>query len=181
MRYLSDAVDWVSMGYIGDHHWALPLQLYADADFAGDTPSFKSTSGTLRCVHGPKTYLPVVGRTKKQGCVSHYTPEAEVISLDAGMRTLAVPAIGVWEKLLGRAINVTALVDSEATLRIRPHGQERYMEAHFTCARVSIAWLHDLFESSHVAIQYQCTGPPKGDLLANMFSGQPTWDTASRH
>ena len=164
------------MGYIGDHHWALPLKLYADANFAGDKPSF-----TLRCVHGPKTYLPMACRTKKQGCVSRSTPEAEVISLGAGMRTLAVPAIGVWEKLLGRAINVTALVDSEATLQIRPRGKDATLRRMPRVHDVSIASLHDLFESSHVATQCQCTGAQKGDLLTNMFKGQPAWDTASRH
>ena len=93
------------IGYIGDSPSALSLQLYADADFAGDWPSFKFTSGTRLCVRGPNTYLPLAGRANKS-CASHSTHEAEAIPLDSGMRALVLPAVDVWEELLGRAIKV---------------------------------------------------------------------------
>ena len=89
MRYIKATVDWVLVGYVGDDPASLSLQLYADADFAGDRPSYKSTSGTLLSLHGPSTYVPLAGRTQKQGCVSHSTPEADIVSLDTGMRALA--------------------------------------------------------------------------------------------
>ena len=97
MRYIIATVDWVLIGYVGDGPSELSLQLFADADFAGDRASYKSTSGTLLSVHGPTTYVPIAGRPRKQGCVSHSTPEAEIASLDADMRSLALPALDIWE------------------------------------------------------------------------------------
>ena len=58
IRYIKATVDWVLVGYVGDDPKDLSLQLYADADFAGDRPSYKSTSGTLLAIHGPLPYLP---------------------------------------------------------------------------------------------------------------------------
>ena len=133
MRYIKATVDWVLVGYVGDSVSDLSLQLYADADFAGDRPSYKSTSGTLLCLHGPLTYMPLAGRTKKQGCVSHSTPEAEIVSLDSGMRSLALPALDIWEKVLGRKVELVALEDNEATLQIVKTGKNRHCAIYLGC------------------------------------------------
>ena len=55
IRYIKATVDWVLVGYVGDDPEGLALQLYAEADFVGDRPCFKSTSGTLLAIHGPRT------------------------------------------------------------------------------------------------------------------------------
>ena len=92
-RYVHGTVDWVLIGYVGDSPADLRIRLFPDADFAGDRPSYKSTSRGLLCLHGPMTYMPIAAMSKKQTSVSHSTPKAEIISLDFGMRTLALPAL----------------------------------------------------------------------------------------
>ena len=44
--------------------------------------------------------FPSVGFAKKQGAVSHSTAEAEVISLDAGIRLEGLPALSLWSLVI---------------------------------------------------------------------------------
>ena len=48
------------------------------------------------CLVGPNAYVPISWMCKKQGAVSHSTAEAEVISLDAGIRMECIPALSLW-------------------------------------------------------------------------------------
>ena len=62
------------------------LGLFQDSDFAGDHEDSKSTSGGLLCILGIQSFVPISWMCKKQTSVSHSSTEAEVISLDAGLR-----------------------------------------------------------------------------------------------
>ena len=55
---------------------ALRLKTYADADFAGCRFTKRSTSGGFMCIEGPNTLFPLGFCSKRQGAVSHSTPEA---------------------------------------------------------------------------------------------------------
>ena len=73
------------------------LGLFQDSDFAGDFEDSKSTSG-LSCVFSEDKHLcQQVGLCKKQTSVSHASTEAEVISLDAGLRMDGIPALTLWD------------------------------------------------------------------------------------
>ena len=48
---------------------------------------------------GPKTFVPITWISKKQTAVSHSSTEAELISLDAGMRTEALPILSFWDTI----------------------------------------------------------------------------------
>ena len=49
---------------------------------------------------GPKTSPPITWSCKKQGAVSHSSTEAELIALDAGLRTEAIPALTLWNYMI---------------------------------------------------------------------------------
>ena len=57
----------------------------------------KSTSGGVLCIVGSHTFVPITWVCKKQTSVSHSSTEAEVISLDAGLRMDGIPALDLWE------------------------------------------------------------------------------------
>ena len=68
------------------------LGLFQDSDFVGDLEDSKSTSGGIVCIFGSRqTFVPVSWMCKKQTSVSHSSTEVELISLDAGLRT-----VGIW-------------------------------------------------------------------------------------
>ena len=69
------------------------LGLFQDPDFAGDFEDSRSTSGGIPCIFGSRTFVPVSWMSKKQTSVFHSSTEAEVISLNAGLRMDGIPAL----------------------------------------------------------------------------------------
>ena len=49
---------------------------------------------------GSHTFVPVSWMCKKQTSVSHSSTEAEIISLDAGLRTDGIPALTLWDLVI---------------------------------------------------------------------------------
>ena len=72
--------------------------LFQDSDFAGDQEDSKSTSGGISCIFGSHTCVPKSWMCKKQTSVSHCSSEAEIISLDVGLRMDGIPALDLWQK-----------------------------------------------------------------------------------
>jgi len=74
--------------------------MYVDAGFAGDLTDSKSTGGSFIYLVGTNTCVPIAWTCKKQGAVSHSSTEAEIISLDMGIRMQGIPALNLWENIL---------------------------------------------------------------------------------
>ena len=84
--------------HVGNTAQQCRLGLFQDSDFARDLDDSKSTSGGLLCVFGSHALVPSSWMYKKQTSVSHSSMEAEIISLDAGLRMDASPAFDLWKK-----------------------------------------------------------------------------------
>ena len=76
------------------------LGLFQDSDFAGDLEDSKSTSGGTLCIFGSHTFVPISWMCKKQISVSHGSTEAEIISLDAGLRLDGFTALDLWDLIV---------------------------------------------------------------------------------
>ena len=87
VSYINSSLDVACYGWVGDKWEDVELTIYADADWAGDKPSFHSTSGCFLCLSGRNTFFPLAALSKKQTCVSHSTPEAEIVAADTAIRT----------------------------------------------------------------------------------------------
>ena len=74
--------------------------MFQDSDFAGDLEDSKSTSGGVLCIFGSRTFMPVSWMCKKQTSVSHSSTEAEIISLDAGLRMDGIPTLTLWDLVI---------------------------------------------------------------------------------
>eukprot|EP00969_Alexandrium_andersonii_P237948 10502706-Alexandrium_andersonii.AAC.1 len=79
-------------GWVGDSFSAVAPHLYADADFAGCVDTLRSASGVHLCLRGPRTSFPFAGLSKRQGCSSRSTPEAELVAMDFAMRQEGLPS-----------------------------------------------------------------------------------------
>ena len=73
------------------------LGLFQDSDFAGYLEDSKCTSGGALCIFGSHTFVPISLMCKKQTSVSHSSTEAEIISIDAGLRMDCIPALTLWD------------------------------------------------------------------------------------
>ena len=52
------------------------------------------------CIFGSHTFVPISGMCKKQTSVSHSSTEAEISSLDAGLRMDGIPALDLWDLVI---------------------------------------------------------------------------------
>ena len=90
----------VIKSYVGDEPAKCKLMLFCDASFAGDLKDSKSTSGSVLCLVGPRTFCPITWMCKKQGAVSHSSTESEIIALDMGLRLDGLPSLTLWDLIL---------------------------------------------------------------------------------
>ena len=77
--------------YVENQPKELKLACFSDADFAGDAKDSKSTSGCYLALVGTHTFIPVSAMSKKQGVGSHSSTESEIVSLEQGLRSEALP------------------------------------------------------------------------------------------
>ena len=101
MCYVDSTLKHRLIGFVGDKPCNMQPHLFADADFAGDPDTQRSTSGLHLALRGPATCFPLTVASKPQTCVSHGTPEAELVAADFAMRTSGLPAQQLWNVILG--------------------------------------------------------------------------------
>merc|ERR1712035_231823 len=100
--------------------------VYTDADLAGCFDTQRSTTGVYHCTSGPHTQFPIAAVSKRQGSVSHSTPESELVALDHGLRHVALPAAELWAKFLPCS-KVIAHEDNAVAIRVCETGKNQTM------------------------------------------------------
>ena len=138
------------VGWVGDKLGALQPHLFADADFAGCTASQKSTSGHHFTVPGPHTCFPIAGVSKRQTCVLHSTPEAEIVSADIFLRKCGVPCFALWHTLLPHKPRLVLHEDNQTMIRGTETGRNPTMRYLPRTHRVSVAWLHETYSHQDI-------------------------------
>jgi len=93
MCYIASSYELRLTGWVGDKPNCCNMNLFCDADFAGDVCSQRSTSGVHLALQGPRTYFPLHGQSKKQTAVSFSTPEAELVAGLGGYQKTMLPAL----------------------------------------------------------------------------------------
>jgi hypothetical protein len=96
MCYIHSSLGACLHGWMGDAPAKVEVCLYTDADFAGDPDTARSTTCVFLCLRGPNTFVPLGAVSKRQTCVSHSTPEAEIVAADHGIRSEGLPALPIW-------------------------------------------------------------------------------------
>ena len=100
MCYIEDTKDWVLKAHVGDYPEHIRLIELVDASFAGDLTDSKSTSASIQCLIGPRTFVPLTWMCKKQECVSHSSTEAEVVALEMAVRMEVLTGLQLWDSVI---------------------------------------------------------------------------------
>ena len=106
VSYIQSTLEYRLKGWIGDSPEHLEQHYYSDADFAGCVQTQRSTTGAFGMIWGPNSCFPIAMLSKRQSCVSHSTPEAELVAMDTTLRVVAMPAHVMWD-VLSHAIKPT--------------------------------------------------------------------------
>ena len=106
------------VGWVGDPMDDVHLAFYADGDFAGCVESLRSTSRGHLNLQGPNTRFPLSGSSKRQTCVSHSTPEAEIVAADVAMRAMGLPALKLLQRIVKKSPNFVFYDDNKAMIGV---------------------------------------------------------------
>ena len=145
MCYIHSTLKWKHMGWVGDSIKDVLPHLFADADFAGCVQSSRSTSGSFLCVRGPATFFPMALQSKRQGCVSHSAPEAEIVAADFALRMMGLPCLDMCEAIMGPDKFLIFHEDNRAMIQVCRSGKNPTMRYLLRTHRVSVDWLHEIF------------------------------------
>ena len=122
--YLNSSVDMKLVGWVGETIEKWHLELFADADLASDLLTRRSTSGVYLCLAGPNTRMPQSAVSKKQSCVSHSTPEAELVAADVAIRTEGFPALELWKPInQGKDLPLNFREDNQSAIQVIKNGK----------------------------------------------------------
>ena len=152
MCYINTTLSDRMVGYVGDHPRVLTARLYCDADFAGCPYTLKSTSGVHAAIEGPNTRFPWAASSKGQSAIAQSTPEAELASLNEGMREKGESALSIWQAILWR---FHAEEDSSWKMKVNLHEDNttcihcvrcgnhtmKTLERNFGC---KVSWMNDV-------------------------------------
>ena len=179
--YMQSTAHLRMQGWIGDPLDCLHPHLFVDADFAGCTSTSRSTSGVHLVLRGPRTSFPISAYSKRQGCVSHSTPEAEMVSLDFGVRMAGLPCFSLWEALLPHDPHLYTHEDNQAMLQVVRTGRNPTMRYLHRTHRVSVSWLHERFvpegagADHNLHIDYELTDRMCADIYTQIFTDPQKW------
>ena len=121
MCYIHSTYNLRLTGWVGDEAKEIAPHLFADADFAGDCKTSKSIFGLQLMLLGPNTYYPITGQSKKQGCQSHSTSEAEIVAAEHALRTVGLPALTCGTNcLVGKPFSIFTRITSRPYLPCAP-------------------------------------------------------------
>ena len=175
MCYISSTLHWRQVGYVGDSFDAIRFHLYADADFAGD-PSKKSTSGLHVALRGPRTYFPINGQSKRQDCVSHSTPEAEIVAADFALRREGLPCLDLWDSICPGHPPLVFHEDNESMIQVCRTGRNPTMRWLLRSHAVAVAWLKETFDRGDIDLQYEQSARQAADIYTKGFDNGDKWN-----
>ena len=156
--------------WVADQPSDLSIHLYADADFAGCAASQRSTSGAHLVVRGPKSSFALSCLSKRQGCVSLSTPEAEIVATQIVVKAIGLPAIDLWHTFRGSGV-IQVHEDNQAMIAVVRSGKNPTMRHIKRTHGESIAWLHELFQGANLSLCYEISTRMSPDIYTKRLHG----------
>eukprot|EP00435_Cladocopium_sp_Y103_P040038 s2308_g10.t2 len=178
MCYVNSTLTLRMIGWVGDDIDTMNVAVYADAGFAGCAQSLRSTSGSRMHVHGKHTRFPIAGGSKRQGCVSHSTPEAEIVAADVTLRTMGLPTMSIWSTITGSLPKLVFHDDNQGMISVVRSGRNPTMRHLERTHGISIQSLHEHFQQERFVLLYEITSKMAADIHTKGFKNPLAWQRA---
>ena len=178
MCYVNSSLSKRMTGWVGDDFKELSVSLLANADFAGCSQSMRSTSGSHMQIQGSHARFPLSGGSKRQGCVSHSTPGAEIVAADITLRTMGIPSLSIWEALSGSSPKLLFHDDNQGMIGVVRSGRNPTMRHLEKTHGISITSLHQHFVRDDFVLMYQVSSKMAADIHTKGFKNPLAWKRA---
>ena len=173
--YINSSLDYREIGWIGDVANDLDFKVYADADFAGDGKTFKSTNGCASMVDGSYSNFFISGVSKKQSCVSHSSPESELVSADFAVRTEGLPLLDLLDIILHRKTIMELCEDNETCAQCIKNGHSPAMRYIHRTHGVDMTWLNERVVDGSMTISITKSKDMAADIFTKHFLDGEKW------
>ena len=127
---------------------------------------------------GLNTMFPLTGISRKQTCVSHSTPEAEIVAADVALRTTGIPAAILWDNILQRPMRITFHEDNQAAMRVMLTGRNPTMRHIGRTHKLDVAWLAEQLSGELFDIVYEVSTGQRADIFTKGFDTADKWEHA---
>jgi hypothetical protein len=167
----------VSLGVLGTVSGteAIPrLNLFADADLAGDPLTMKSHSGHFVLIEDDEgTSFPILWGAKKQACVSRSTTEAEIVSAALLVFDDGIPIKTVMELVLGHEVEAVLREDNNAVLVILQNGYSPKLRSLNRTHRISVAALSEALDQGLIKALHTTSKDQRADVFTKALGRTP--------
>jgi hypothetical protein len=140
-RYIKGSTNYgMNCVYVKDD--VLTLELWSDADMAGDKDTRKSTAGGIMLLTGERGTRAMLGALcKLEPAISTSSAESETMAHVMGMKKLTLPMLVV----IGDMITyIKSKIDAEACIKAIRNGYSRELEHMSLTQGVCVGWAHQL-------------------------------------
>ena len=176
-QYIAAIPHYRLAGTVNDAPEELELQLYVDADFAGEKSDARSTSGGFLVLRGDATFFPLAWVSKRQTSTSRSTTESEVISLAYSLYQEGLPSLQLWELLLQRSVKLRVMEDNQATILVVKKGYSPKLRHVSRTHKVNLSCLSEVFAEGGTTIEYVDTKYQAADIFTKALPPQK-WGAA---
>ncbi len=170
-------------GWVGDDLADIQPHLFSDSDFPGTEGTQRSTSGVHLCLRGPRTSFPLSGQSKRQGCTSQSTTEAEIVAGDLALKSAGLPILTIIEIL--KAMNAVAggapntvlhfHVDNQAMAAVIRSGRNPTMKHLSRTHGICISWMYEQCIADEIQVKYVTTTLMAADIYTKAFQDAVKW------
>ena len=113
----------------------------------------------------------MAGQSKKQGCVSHSTPESELVAADHTARTFGIPSADLWSLLLSRpSIEVKLHEDNETAIVAMRQGYSNAMRHLERTHGISLRSLAEHVNTELFKLLNERAALQRGDIFTKGFN-----------
>ena len=115
--------------------------------------------------------------SKRQTCVSHSTPEAELVAMDTTLRVLDIPS-RIMCDALAPDVKSRILGDNEAMLQVIRTGRSPTLRSLGRTHSVSISWINEVFRAGTFTFSFKKSADMAADIFTKAFSNPQKWSDA---
>ena len=135
-----------------------PLTAYCDADYAGDSDTARSTSGTIVTLYGG----PVIWSSRLQRCVALSTTESEYLSIGDGVKDVLWLRGLLFEFGFPREEPTTVYNDNTSAIKLVKNPEFHQRTKHIN---VKYHFIREKQEDKQIKVKYLETGKQPADML----------------
>ena len=177
MQYMHRSADYLMLGWANDAPDDVYLELFVDANFAGDKEDAKSTSGGWLVLKGPNTCFPLAWVSRKQTSTARSTTESEVIALAHSLFQEALPIHALFRTVLGRDLVLKIREDNQATIKVVQKGYSAKLRHIGRVHKVDLSSIKEEIDKDDVELSYVITTEQCADMFTKPLEPQK-WSPA---